>query len=197
MTVPPPILQTTLMDSRKPRRLRTAQPSIPTSPNTPIIHVHIPDNPHVLANSANTNIPVAASALGALRGEGLDRQYAFYLDTHDPDSDGDHEDSQNLDAVLTVLHARYPACNFPQYENPLRAHGIHYLVTAGMFDSSFYTNKIGMNEGAASLFCESVTRDLYNATQRRRSKGKKRARIATSDEAENEPPVASGSSLAT
>lgn len=113
----------------------------------------------------------------------------MYFELDDKSDEG--EDSLDIKKVLDQLHGKYPSVDFPQYEESLRKLGICYLVSADMFDADFYVNKVKMVEGAAHLFKAFVSKALGNAVQareRRKAKGKKRARYEEIDE--NMPPVA-------
>ncbi|KZP30736.1 hypothetical protein FIBSPDRAFT_945665 [Athelia psychrophila] len=72
-------------------------------PDSPVIHVHLPQYPHTFVDSHSSNIPVSASSLGVTRGGGIDHQYAVYLD-----SELDNENDAigvifNLAAILEGL----------------------------------------------------------------------------------------------
>jgi len=60
----------------------------------------------------------------------------------------------NIRDVLNSLHLRYPALNYPQYEERLRTHEIRELADVSKFDATFYNSKVGMDYGAAYLFCK-------------------------------------------
>jgi len=158
-------------------------------PASPIIHnhVHIPDFTKAPESSLS-----AAGALQPLGNNGppssfasraLTRQYAFYVELDDESDEG--EDGFDIKKVLSQLHGRYPSVNFPQYEESLRQLGICYLVSADMFDAGFYVEKAKMSEGTAHLFKAFVSKKLGNVVQareRRKEKGKKRARYDNGDE---------------
>jgi hypothetical protein len=104
----------------------------------------------------------------------LTRQYAMYLKSDG--SSEDAEDKYTIKKMLDKLHKRYPALDFPQYEESLRALGISYLITADMFGTAFYIHKVKMADGVAQLFKLSVSIELKNIVRgggERREKGKK------------------------
>jgi hypothetical protein len=116
----------------------------------------------------------------------LKRTFALYMES-DEDTDGD-EAPQDIDNILTTIHSRYPAMDFPRYVNPLKERGILYLPTAAHFSSNFYVEKVGMTEGAAFTFHTCVRQASMKeerAKARRKAKGKKRAQVAA-DDAEKE-----------
>jgi hypothetical protein len=132
---------------------------------------------HISASNGSTT-PLEScdtNALPLLSGTtDLKRQYAVYLE-----SDDEGEDQFHIKKILDQLDARYPAVNFPQYEETLRTLGICYLVSADMFDGEFYVSEARMGHGAAYLFKEYVSKELskvLRARERRKAKGKKRAR---------------------
>ena len=130
-------------------------------PASPIIHnhVHIPDFTKAPESSLS-----AAGALQPLGNNGppssfasraLTRQYAFYV---------------KLDDKLDEGEDGFDIC---------------YLVSADMFDTGFYVEKAKMSEGTAHLFKAFVSKKLGNVVQareRRKEKGKKRARYDNGDE---------------
>lgn len=67
--------------------------------------------------------------------------------------------------LLDDLHARYPALDFPRYEDRLRQEGIHYLLIASTFDANFYIINIGMVPAAAHIFCQRVAMVLKKEDQ--------------------------------
>lgn len=42
-----------------------------------------------------------------------------------------------------MRHCAVPL-DYPKYEEPLQTLGIHYLITASMFDEMFYITRVGM-----------------------------------------------------
>jgi hypothetical protein len=101
------------------------------------------------------------------------------LSAYPSDSDED-EDPTSISAVLSSLHARYPALNYLQYEATLRQHGICYAINVSSLDSDFFINRVGMAEGAIGIFMDQARKQIKMEAQRkarRRIKGKKRARI--------------------
>jgi hypothetical protein len=116
----------------------------------------------------------------------LKRQYTVYLESND-----EGEDQFHIKKILDQLDAKYPAVNFPQYEETLRTLGICYLVSADIFDGEFYVREARMGYGAAYLFKEYVSKELskvLRARERRKTKGKKRAR-PDDDDVENIAPT--------
>jgi hypothetical protein len=104
----------------------------------------------------------------------LTRQYAMYFESDG--SSEDAEDEHTIKKMLDKLHKRYPALDFPQYEESLRALGISYLITADMFSTEFYIHKVKMADGVAQLFKLSVSIELENIVrvgEGRKKKGKK------------------------
>jgi hypothetical protein len=89
---------------------------------------------------------------------GISRQYAIYLEPHN--NSGKHKGQDHIKMLLDNLHSRFPAFDFPQYEDQLQKQGIHYLIVASMFDANFYMADIGMVPGAAHLFKHSVEKAL-------------------------------------
>jgi hypothetical protein len=169
---------------RKAREPRTStSPLVPTQPNSPVIdnHVRIPEYPRVFADATCANIPTTSNAPD---GSGITRQYALYFDSDGEFDNG--EDQYDVKKLLDILHERYHALNFPQYEGQLRKHGIAYLVDASMVDMDFYVTRVGMVQGAASLFQEWVAKELRRAdrARKRRKERKKRARVSMNDEDE-------------
>lgn len=185
-----------LRHTRGPRR--SVQPT--TTPNSPAIHVHMPEYPRIFVDSLTSNIPVTAASRGVERGQGIDRQYAVYLDS---DSDDDDVDTFNLEAILQRLTTRYQDTDFRKYEQVLRSNGINYLNVAAQFPISWYTDpaKTGMTEGEAALFREWVVKEVVKREktrqkdkENRKLKGKKRVRVSSAEDTEgveNIPPVAS------
>jgi hypothetical protein len=76
------------------------------------------------------------------------------------ESDGGKEREYPIKELLDALHARYPAFDYPKYEEPLRSLGVHYLITASMFDVTFYITRVGMVVGAAYMFCAWVEKEM-------------------------------------
>lgn len=103
------------------------------------------------------------------------------------DEESDEEPSQHIKDVLTNVHSRYPAMNFPQYTDKLKDCGILYLQTTAHFGIRFYEEKVGMPEGAAYTFQSCVSKIHTRAELakgRRKAKGKKKARDQPDDEDE-------------
>ena len=179
--------------TRKPRGSSSARAT--TEPAAPIIHNHVHVADFTKAPESSSSVVGALQPLGNngpssnFASRTLTRQYAMYFELDDKSDEG--EDSLDIKKVLDQLHGKYPSVDFPQYEESLRKLGICYLVSADMFDADFYVNKVKMVEGAAHLFKAFVSKALGNAVQareRRKAKGKKRARYEEIDE--NMPPVA-------
>jgi len=81
--------------------------------------------------------------------------------------------------------------NFPQYVEKLKNHGIFYLPTAAHFSVRFYEEKVGMSEGSAYTFQSCVSKShtkVELAKERRKAKGKKKARAHDSDENQENVP---------
>ena len=91
-------------------------------------------------------------------GHGISRQYAIYLEPHNDSAK--REGQHHIKMLLDNLHFRFPAFDFPQYEDRLQKQGIHYLIVASMFDANFYMADVGMVPGAARLFKHSVEKAL-------------------------------------
>jgi hypothetical protein len=112
----------------------------------------------------------------------LKRTFALYIES-DEETDDD-EPSQEIDSALTSIHSRYPAMDFPQYENSLREHGMMYLPTVEHFGSSCCVEKVGMSEGATITFHGRVCKAHMveeRTKARRKVKGKKKARADDTD----------------
>ena len=107
-------------------------------------------------------IPTTANALS---GHGITRQYALFLD-FDEESDGD-EDELTVQILLEYLHNIYPLLNYLQFDDSLRALGIHYLVTASILDADFYIRRVGMLDGMAHIFCDEVSNMLKKGVGQR------------------------------
>ncbi|KAG1828010.1 hypothetical protein EV424DRAFT_1537012 [Suillus variegatus] len=161
---------------------------VPTEIISPVIHNHI----HL---SPATNDTISDKMFARERGEGymapqpLKRTFALYMES-DEESDDD-ELPQGIEDVLRTVHSRYPAMNFPQYVDKLKDRGIFYLPTAAHFGIRFYEEKVGMSEGSAYTFqsciCKSHERAEL-AKERRKTKGKKKARAHGNGNEENIPP---------
>ncbi|KZP12538.1 hypothetical protein FIBSPDRAFT_961249 [Athelia psychrophila] len=125
-------------------------------PNSPVVHIHLHQYPHIFVDSHSSNIPVSASSPGVTRGSGIDHQYAIYLDSESDDENDAIGSTFNLAAILESLASCYPKVNFQQYEGKLCGHGIMYLDIAARFEASWYTDpaKAGMLDGEAALFRE-------------------------------------------
>ncbi|KIM75599.1 hypothetical protein PILCRDRAFT_13514 [Piloderma croceum F 1598] len=100
---------------------------------------------------------------------GLGRQYAMYFEYSDKSSGEECECS--IKKILDVLHARYPAFDYPKYAVPLQRLGIHYLITASMFDVMFYITRVGMVVGAAHMFCAWVDMEMQQVKLGEREQG--------------------------
>lgn len=97
----------------------------------------------------------------------------------DPDSDGGL-DNLPIGKILDKLHAGFPEYNFPKFRSQLIAHGIHYLLTASLFNPQFYIENVGMNHGQSAFFCLWVEKEMKKVREdkeQRMDKGKKRARV--------------------
>ncbi|KAG1893199.1 uncharacterized protein F5891DRAFT_1196729 [Suillus fuscotomentosus] len=162
---------------------------VPTEIISPVIHNHI----HL---SPATNDTISDGMFTRERGEGytapqpLKRTFALYMES-DEESDDD-ELPQGIEDVLRTVHSRYPAMNFPQYVDKLKDRGIFYLPTAAHFGIRFYEEKVGMSEGSAYTFqsciCKSYERAEL-AKERRKTKGKKKARAHGNENEENIHPI--------
>ncbi|KAG1756199.1 uncharacterized protein EDB91DRAFT_1241298 [Suillus paluster] len=106
----------------------------------------------------------------------LKRTFALYMDS---DEESDNEElPQHIKNVLTNVHLRYPAMNFPQYADKLKDRGILYLPTPAHFGVRFYEETVGMPEGTAYTFQSCVSKTHMKAELakgRRKAKGKKKA----------------------
>ena len=58
-----------------------------------------------------------------------------------------------------MLHAMYPALDYPLYEGVLRMHGVNELADALRFSTYFYAEMVGMHYGVAYIFCKWVLED--------------------------------------
>ncbi|KAG1726168.1 uncharacterized protein EDB91DRAFT_1254427 [Suillus paluster] len=161
---------------RKTHKERTTSPlqRVPTEIISLIIHNHI----HLLSSSNDISDGVLAreQGEGRMAPQPLKRTFALYMDS-DEESDNE-EPPQHIKDVLTNVHLRYPAMNFPQYANKLKDCGILYLPTAAHFGVKFYEKKVGMSEGAAYTFQSCVSKTHLKAELakgRRKAKGKKKA----------------------
>ncbi|KAG1890619.1 uncharacterized protein F5891DRAFT_1282558 [Suillus fuscotomentosus] len=174
-------------DIRKTRQARTASPlqCIPTELISPIIHNHV----HLSSAIDNTWASNDAHSVQQLESQGpmaapqpLKRTFALYMES-DEESD-DEEPPKDIDDVITTIHSRYPAMDFPRYGDMLKERGILYLPTAAHFGSRFYVEKVGMSEGAAVTFhtrvCEAHMKE-ERARARRKAKGKQKARADDTD----------------
>jgi len=130
-------------------------------------------------------IPPAANSLvtsNVLHHSGLDPQYAMYFQSDDGSS-GEYP----IGKLLDVLHAKYPAFDYPQYEKPLKNLGVHYLITASIFDATFYIMRVGMVVGAAHMFCQCVAKEMHQVKLDGRGKGRP-VHVAEDGEKENFEP---------
>ncbi|KAG1888035.1 uncharacterized protein F5891DRAFT_1199323 [Suillus fuscotomentosus] len=164
---------------RKTRKERTTSSlqRVPTEIMPPVIHNHVHISPAISDMLASSN--------GAPFGQQnqdpkpLKRTYALYMES-DEESDDDWQPPQGIHDVLAIIHARYPAMEFPQYMDKLKDHGILYLVAAAHFSIQFYEEKIGMSEGAAYIFHTSVCKAFMKegrAKMRRKAKGKGKGKV--------------------
>ncbi|KAG1896552.1 uncharacterized protein F5891DRAFT_1280581 [Suillus fuscotomentosus] len=158
---------------------------IPTELISPIIHNHV----HLSSAIDNTWASNDAHSVQQLESQGpmaapqpLKRTFALYMES-DEESD-DEEPPKDIDDVITTIHSRYPAMDFPRYGDMLKERGILYLPTAAHFGSRFYVEKVGMSEGAAVTFhtrvCEAHMKE-ERARARRKAKGKQKARADDTD----------------
>ncbi|KAG1890547.1 uncharacterized protein F5891DRAFT_1198121 [Suillus fuscotomentosus] len=174
-------------DIRKTRQARTASPlqCIPTELISPIIHNHV----HLSSAIDNTWASNDAHSVQQLESQGpmaapqpLKRTFALYMES-DEESD-DEEPPKDIDDVITTIHSRYPAMDFPRYGDMLKERSILYLPTAAHFGSRFYVEKVGMSEGAVVTFhtrvCEAHMKE-ERARARRKAKGKQKARADDTD----------------
>ncbi|KAG1789842.1 uncharacterized protein HD556DRAFT_1446632 [Suillus plorans] len=173
----------------KTRKARTASSlqRVPTELMSPVIHNHV----HL--SSTIDDMWASNGALSGQQSNGpimvpqpLKRTFALYMES-DEETDDD-EPPQDIEDILTAIHSRYPAMDFPRYVHPLKEHGILYLPTAAHFGSKFYVEKVGMSEGAAFTFrtrvCQAHMKE-ERAKARRKAKGKKKATRADDTEKEN------------
>ena len=65
----------------------------------------------------------------------------------------------DIKSALAVLHTIYPALHYPRYEAIMRMKGVNELVDALQFSATFYVTEVGMDHGAAYLFCKWVAED--------------------------------------
>lgn len=96
------------------------------------------------------------------------------------DSEFEEEDTSTITDILSRLHKKWPALNYPQYETALHEKGIAYVVNAIDFGPDFYKEKVGMADGAVGPFVKLVGTQAQRdskAAVRRAKKGKKRARV--------------------
>jgi TPR repeat protein len=164
---------------------------VPTEIISPVIHNHIHLSP-----STNDIISDGPGIFARERGEGytaqpLKRTFALYMES-DEESDNDNDEPpQHIEDILRTIHSHYPAMNFPQYVEKLKNHGIFYLPTAAHFSVRFYEEKVGMSEGSAYTFQSCVSKShtkVELAKERRKAKGKKKARAHDSDENQENVP---------
>ena len=123
------------------------------------------------------------------KSSGISRQYAVFLEFDENTSSVKARD--DIKDVLDLQHLRYPALAYPQYEQQLRIHGIHDLASASKFDAAFYNSVIGMDYGAAYLFCDWVIEKRFGMYELRKRKigvdgsvsvgGEKRTRFMADD----------------
>jgi hypothetical protein len=126
---------------------------------TELLKVKPPRGTSLCRKSTELVIPNShLSHSNAQPGHGISRQYAIYLEPHN--DSGKQEDQHHIKMLLDNLHSRFPAFDFPQYEDQLQKQGIHYLIVASMFDANFYMAEVGMVAGAARLFKYSVEKAL-------------------------------------
>lgn len=123
------------------------------------------------------------------KSSGISRQYAVFFEFDENTSSVEARD--NIKDVLDLLHLRYPALTYPRYEHQLRIHEIHDLASASKFDAAFYNSAIGMDYGAAYLFCDWVAEKRLGMYEPRKRKidvdgsmsvgGEKRVRLIADD----------------
>ncbi|KAG0696869.1 hypothetical protein DFH29DRAFT_1004191 [Suillus ampliporus] len=165
-----------------------------------IIAIEIVNTQMPVLKEKPTNLPTELilpfnGALSEQKGDGplmtsqpLKRTFALYMES-DEETD-DEEPPQGIDDVLTSIHSRYPAMNFPQYSEMLKEHGIFYLPTTTHFSGKFYMEKVGMSEGAAFTFHTGVCNAHMKyarakATRRRKAKSEKRKAQSDGKDKEN------------
>lgn len=73
-----------------------------------------------------------------------------------------HDQSQ-IEAVLCELHRNYPALEYPQYNVLLQSLGVERLADALSLDVQFYRAVVGMDLGAAYIFCNYVSDAMRGA----------------------------------
>ena len=101
----------------------------------------------------------------------------------DSSSDSDGPGDSNgltIENVLAGINAKFPSHDFLKFRAQLIDNGIHYLITASLFNKQFYCENVGMTHGEAVLFCEWVQKELRKfrkVKEKRRVKGKKRAQM--------------------
>ncbi|KAJ6619071.1 hypothetical protein B0H10DRAFT_2217138 [Mycena sp. CBHHK59/15] len=98
------------------------------------------------------------------------------------DDDSDDEDVLPVSDVLRALDEKYPALNYLQYAEGLKAQGIMYASSALDFDNTYYKQTVGMADGAIGNFLRK-TGKMVRAVKKRN--GKKRARVAADSDKEN------------
>ncbi|KAG1878468.1 hypothetical protein C8R48DRAFT_668563 [Suillus tomentosus] len=173
-------------DIRKTRKARTVSlQRVPTELISPIIHNHVHLSSVIEDMWTSNGTLSGQQSNGPTIPQPLKRTFALYMES-DEETDDDEPLPQDIGNILTTIHSRYPAMDFPRYANPLKEHGILYLPTAAHFSSRFYVEKVGMTEGAVFTFhtgvCQAHMKE-ERAKARRKAKGKKKARA---DETEKE-----------
>ncbi|KAG1900469.1 uncharacterized protein F5891DRAFT_1227204 [Suillus fuscotomentosus] len=182
---------------RKTRKERTplSLQRVSTEIISPVIHNHIHLSPTTdEMTSGNSGMLARERGEARMALQPLKRTFALYMES-DEESDDD-EPPQHIEDVLGTVHSHYPAMNFPQYVEKLMDHGIFYLPTAAHFSVGFYEDKVGMSEGSAYTFQSCVSKFHMKAElakERRKAKGKKKARAHDGDENEENTPVSNGS----
>lgn len=136
-----------------------------------------------------TELAEVLSRLNKPKLTSISHQYAVFLEFDDNTSSAKAHNS--IKDVLDLMHLRYPALAYPHYKQQLHIHEIHNLASASQFDAAFYNSVIGMDYGAAYLFCEWVIEmslGMQGPIKRKigvaRSMGiggEKRVRLATDD----------------
>ena len=123
------------------------------------------------------------SRAGTHKGLGILCHNALDLDSSGPSDNIDPGD--DIKRLLDILHSRYPALEYPQYENRLRSLGICYLAVAAMFNADFYIGKVGMATGAAHLFCKWIAESQRVYQGGWNGKGEKAEAVAHKGQKEN------------
>ncbi|KAJ7077933.1 hypothetical protein C8R44DRAFT_910695 [Mycena epipterygia] len=133
----------------------------------PPIHVHVGGSAERTLRDVDTNIPTS-------------RKHARE-ESSDDESDDDI-DALKIEDVLQELHQRYPALNYLQYAEALKAKGIIYANSALDFDNLYYKDNVGMADGAIGNFVKRARKMVKDAKKRN---GKKRAKTSEDNDKEN------------